>query len=214
MAALVLLLAALCAVARGFVAGPSPRSAWPSTTKRGPPTALSAVGTMSSKEKLDFVVGIHNGWKSKAVVVEYGNTFCGPCKAMAPKFEALSDEYSERSVFFQCQLDVSEDASALGKREKVSIVPTFQIWKNGEVVEVVAGVKPALLNAAVSRVCGQNFWVAPLARARRKYKKFGFWGCMRKLIRNGFRQPPKLWRRLRGIPEDCEPNVDHCPAPY
>lgn len=33
--------------------------------------------------------------KDKLIVVDYSTTWCGPCKMILPKFEALAEEYSD-----------------------------------------------------------------------------------------------------------------------
>ena len=159
----------------------------PRRLPRAPRGALRAVATLGSCEELDALVAEHAG--SKAIIIDYSNTFCGPCKLIEPKFQALSEMYD--ALFFKCLFDDSEAASALGKREKVRIVPAFHIWKDGRRLEVVEGMKPELLVAAVSRACGSGFWSAPLARARRKVAKFGVVGALGKLLRNGWRQVRK-----------------------
>lgn len=37
------------------------------------------------------------------VVVDYSTTWCGPCKVIAPKFDELSDEYTD-AVFLKVSL--------------------------------------------------------------------------------------------------------------
>lgn len=36
----------------------------------------------------------------KLVVIDYSTTWCGPCKVIAPKFDELSDKYSD-SIFIK-----------------------------------------------------------------------------------------------------------------
>lgn len=33
--------------------------------------------------------------KDKLIVVDYSTTWCGPCKMILPKFEALAEEYAD-----------------------------------------------------------------------------------------------------------------------
>ena len=143
--------------------------------------------------ELDALVAEHAG--SKSIVVDFSNTFCGPCKIMYPKFEALSERFADGALFYSCSLDESAEASTLGKREAVQIVPSFIIWKDGARLEAVEGLKPDLLVAAVSRAAETSFWAAPLGRARRKVAKFGLLGAFRKLLRNGRRRLVRAFRR-------------------
>lgn len=41
----------------------------------------------------------------KLVIVDYSTTWCGPCKVIAPKFDELSDKYSD-SIFIKVSLIV------------------------------------------------------------------------------------------------------------
>ena len=152
-----------------------------------------AVAKIGSCDELDALVAEHAG--SKSIVVDFSNTFCGPCKIMYPKFEALSERFADGALFYSCSLDESAEASTLGKREAVQIVPSFIIWKDGARLEAVEGLKPDLLVAAVSRAAETSFWAAPLGRARRKVAKFGLLGAFRKLLRNGRRRLVRAFRR-------------------
>eukprot|EP00891_Asterochloris_glomerata_P002538 jgi/Astpho2/2538/Aster-04251 len=62
--------------------------------------------------------------KNANVIVDCWATWCGPCKAIAPVFEALSKEYS--SLFF-VKVDVDK-AEGLAGELGISAMPTFQVW--------------------------------------------------------------------------------------
>ncbi|CAN0208618.1 unnamed protein product [Scytosiphon promiscuus] len=76
--------------------------------------------------------------KDKLVVVDYSTTWCGPCKMILPKFEALAEEYSD-AIFVKVIGDSTNDASQLMKREGVRSVPSFHFWKDGKKVDSVNG---------------------------------------------------------------------------
>jgi thioredoxin 1 len=44
-----------------------------------------------------------SGAGDKLVVIDYSTTWCGPCKVIAPKFDELSDKYSD-SIFIKVRL--------------------------------------------------------------------------------------------------------------
>ena len=61
--------------------------------------------------------------------------WCGPCKMIAPQFEALEGEYAKVS-FLKLDVDEAEDlAEELG----VSAMPVLFFFKDGQVVETVTG---------------------------------------------------------------------------
>lgn len=82
----------------------------------------------------------------KAVVLDMYTQWCGPCKAMAPKFEKLAEEYLD--VIF-LKLDCNQENKPLAKELGIRVVPTFKILKDGKVVEEVTGAKYDALLAAI-----------------------------------------------------------------
>lgn len=84
------------------------------------------------------------------VVIDYSTTWCGPCKVIAPKFDELSEAYSD-SVFIKVIGDATPDASKLMKREGVRSVPSFHYFKNGEKVDVVNGANAEAIEAAIKK---------------------------------------------------------------
>ncbi len=68
---------------------------------------------------------------SKPVVLDVFATWCGPCQQMAPIFEELYKELSEKYKFAKLNIDEERDLSI---QYNVSSVPTFIFIKNGEVI--------------------------------------------------------------------------------
>ena len=52
------------------------------------------------------------------MVVDFATTWCGPCKVMEPKMNAMSEEYTD-AIFYKVIGDSSAEASSLMKREGV-----------------------------------------------------------------------------------------------
>lgn len=73
------------------------------------------------------------------VVLDFGATWCGPCKALAPIIEELATEYEGRAVI--CKIDV-EDAPGVASQYRVRNVPTVLFLKNGEVKDKNVGASP------------------------------------------------------------------------
>jgi thioredoxin 1 len=76
--------------------------------------------------------------KTKAVVVDFHATWCGPCKVIAPKLEEFEKLYPNVIIL---KVDVDE-AEELAVKYEVSAMPTFICIKNGEVVDTVIGADP------------------------------------------------------------------------
>ncbi|KAF3400949.1 Thioredoxin-1, partial [Talaromyces pinophilus] len=81
----------------------------------------------------------------KLVVVDAFAEWCGPCKAIAPKVHAWSEEHTDVD-FVKFDVDESPDvAQELGIRA----MPTFLFFKNGQKITEVVGVNPPALEAAI-----------------------------------------------------------------
>jgi thioredoxin 1 len=69
-------------------------------------------------------------------VVEFGATWCGPCKAMKPVMDNLASELGAKVQFGTVDVDKNK---AFLKRYKVKALPTFVLMKNGSVVATKVG---------------------------------------------------------------------------
>lgn len=77
--------------------------------------------------------------RSKRLLVDCWAPWCGPCKMLAPTFEALAKDYNGKLVFAKLDTDESpQTAMALGIRS----IPTLIMFKDGKQVESVTGWKP------------------------------------------------------------------------
>lgn len=76
--------------------------------------------------------------KSKIpVFVDFWAPWCGPCQQMGPIVEELAIEYGEERVKIG-KLNVDENQAIAGKYNVMSI-PSFLLFKNGEVIDTVVG---------------------------------------------------------------------------
>ena len=70
------------------------------------------------------------------VVLDVYATWCGPCRASAPIFSELCEQFSDKIKF--AKLDIDKE-SAIAQEFGVNMVPTFLFIKDGKVVEQHVG---------------------------------------------------------------------------
>jgi thioredoxin 1 len=63
------------------------------------------------------------------VMIDFGATWCGPCKALAPIVEEIANEYEGKAAI--CKADV-EECSTIAAQFRIRNVPTVLFFKNGE----------------------------------------------------------------------------------
>ncbi len=73
---------------------------------------------------------------SKPMVLDFYSPTCGPCKALAPILESMSEMYSEKVTF--AKINVETNQRFLEKYEIMN-VPTIIIFKDGNVLKKVVG---------------------------------------------------------------------------
>jgi len=71
------------------------------------------------------------------VFVDFWAPWCGPCQQMGPLVEELAGEFGEDKVKIG-KLNVDDNQVTAGKYGVMSI-PTFLLFKGGEVVDTVVG---------------------------------------------------------------------------
>ncbi|MFA0963908.1 thioredoxin family protein [Roseivirga sp. BDSF3-8] len=73
---------------------------------------------------------------NEKVVVKYFADWCGSCRLFAPKFRRLSEDDRFKGVTF---LDINAEKNPESRKKgEVSNLPTFAVFKNGELVESVS----------------------------------------------------------------------------
>lgn len=75
---------------------------------------------------------------SKVVFVDFWADWCRPCRHMAPILRSLAREYAGKIAF--AKVDV-EAEPALKKRFKVRAIPTYVVFKRGEVADRFSGAR-------------------------------------------------------------------------
>lgn len=67
----------------------------------------------------------------KPVLIDFYATWCGPCKAMSPIVESIGKELQGQARVLKIDVDKNQ---ALAAQYQIQAVPTFMIFKKGQVV--------------------------------------------------------------------------------
>jgi thioredoxin 1 len=73
------------------------------------------------------------------VLVDFWAEWCGPCKAMSPAVEKLSEEFKGKLKVVKIN---TSDNSEVPARYGIQSIPTFMVIKNGQVVHQFVGSRP------------------------------------------------------------------------
>jgi thioredoxin 1 len=88
---------------------------------------------VTTEEQLDKVLRDH-----EVVLVDFGAEWCGPCQKMRPIVRKLERDYRGQVAVVEVDID---QARALARKYSVSAVPSFLVFRGGEVKEVIVGMQ-------------------------------------------------------------------------
>lgn len=91
------------------------------------PTVSVSLPTLTTSKELDS----HLLNEKRLLVLDFYATYCPSCMQMLPVFEETAAQLADKAVFLKTDVGV---ASELAERFAVSMIPTFLIFKAGEVV--------------------------------------------------------------------------------
>ena len=74
-------------------------------------------------------------------LVDFYATWCGPCKAMDPIIDRLSAILNKRATIIRIDIDRKEHREIVA-RYNIVAVPTFVLFRDGEIVWRESGVMP------------------------------------------------------------------------
>ena len=73
------------------------------------------------------------------VLVDFWAEWCGPCRAVAPILEEISNEYAGKLKIVKLNTD---EEGSVAMKYGISSIPTMNLFVGGEVVKSIVGARP------------------------------------------------------------------------
>jgi thioredoxin 1 len=84
------------------------------------------------------------------VIVDFWASWCGPCRAIAPVYERLSDDSAFQGRLKFAKMDVDANPDTPG-RLGIQAIPTLIVFKKGQEIGRLVGPNPASLKTVIDR---------------------------------------------------------------
>ncbi|RGP60125.1 hypothetical protein FLONG3_10993 [Fusarium longipes] len=104
---------------------------------------------ISSKSEFDSLLR-----SSRIVVADFYADWCGPCKQIAPIYEALASKLSRPKLVTFAKIN-SDEQTDLSREYNVSALPTFLIFRDRKEIDKVQGADPHKLKAIVQKLVAE-----------------------------------------------------------
>ncbi|KAF2725691.1 putative thioredoxin [Polychaeton citri CBS 116435] len=88
---------------------------------------------------------------SRIVVTDFYADWCGPCKAIAPMYEQLSQQLSRPGIITFTKVN-SDDQKQIAQTYNISSIPTFMVFKAGRETKRIRGANTKELDLVVRQL--------------------------------------------------------------
>ncbi len=75
----------------------------------------------------------------KTILVDFWAEWCGPCRAVAPILDQISDEHGDKIEIVKLNVDENSDVAAA---YQITSIHALKVFKGGQVVKTIIGAKP------------------------------------------------------------------------
>ena len=76
---------------------------------------------------------------STPVLVDFWAEWCGPCRAVGPILEEISNEYGSKIKIVKLNTD---EEGSIAVKYGISSIPTMNVFVGGQVVKIIVGARP------------------------------------------------------------------------
>ncbi|KAL5082895.1 hypothetical protein Trisim1_002725 [Trichoderma cf. simile WF8] len=104
---------------------------------------------VTSKAQFDDLLS-----SSRIVVADFYADWCAPCKQIAPLYASLAEQISRPNLltFVKIDNDANQD---LAKEYGITALPTFLLFRSGQVIHKVQGANPTELRAVIEKLASE-----------------------------------------------------------
>jgi thioredoxin 1 len=92
-----------------------------------------------SVSNTSFAIDVLDASHRQPVLIDFWASWCGPCKALAGPLNEIATERAGRAVVAKVDVDAHPELAA---RYGIRSIPSLLIFRDGEVVDTLVGVRP------------------------------------------------------------------------